>query len=91
MQEKSHLRTKFKNLRKGIDTESVSEAICKNIRDFEPYKKAENVMLFQQGLKLIFCRFLMIKKNSIFRELTGKNLKFVLILILLNLKSPRLI
>ena len=46
MQEKSHLRTKFKNLRKEIDTESVSAAICKNIRDFQPYEKAKNVMLF---------------------------------------------
>ncbi len=46
MQEKSHLRTKFKELRKAIDTTSVSALICQNIRDFDLYQKAENVMLF---------------------------------------------
>lgn len=46
MKEKSHLRTKFKNLRKSLDISKVSTAICANIRDFEPYAAAKNVMIF---------------------------------------------
>lgn len=46
MQEKSHLRTKFKQLRRELDINEISHAICENIRDFAPYKSAENVMIF---------------------------------------------
>ena len=76
MQEKSHLRTKFKNLRKGIDTESVSEAICKNIRDFEPYKKAENVMLFYPTkFEINLLPLLNDKKKFYFPRVNGEELE----------------
>ena len=46
MQDKSHLRTKFKEFRKSLNIKEVSEAICHNIRDFDIYKSAKNVMIF---------------------------------------------
>lgn len=46
MDEKSHLRTKFKELRRNIDTAGVSLEICKQIRAFDLYRRAKNVMIF---------------------------------------------
>lgn len=46
MDEKSHLRTKFKTLRKELNIERVSAAICENIRAWDIYNQASNVMLF---------------------------------------------
>lgn len=46
MQDKTHLRTIFKEKRKTIDTAIVSREICQKIRTAEFYKKARNVMLF---------------------------------------------
>ncbi|MBS6602813.1 MAG: 5-formyltetrahydrofolate cyclo-ligase [Brachyspira sp.] len=46
MDEKSHLRIKFKELRKTFNTPDVSNAISENIRTFEVYKNAGNVLLF---------------------------------------------
>ena len=75
MQEKSHLRIKFKNLRKEIDTESVSVGICQNIKGFAPYEAAENVMLFYPTkFEINLLPLLNDKKTFYFPRVNGENL-----------------
>lgn len=76
MQEKSHLRTKFKELRKNIDTENVSFLICQNIRAFELYKNAKNVMLFYPTrYEISLLDLLKDNKNFFFPRVNGLELQ----------------
>lgn len=76
MQEKSHLRTKFKELRKAIDTVGVSASICKNIRDFDQYQKAKNVMVFYPTkYEINLLDLLKDSKNFFFPRVNGQDLQ----------------
>lgn len=46
MENKRDLRVRYKTIRKSLDIEKISQNIEDNIRLFQPYKKAKNVMLF---------------------------------------------
>lgn len=43
---KTDLRKKAKEIRKSLDMKTLSEKIVANILAFEPYKKAQHIMLF---------------------------------------------
>lgn len=76
MQEKSHLRTKFKELRKSIDTYRVSTLICKNIRNFDLYRNANNVMLFYPTkYEINLLSLLNDNKNFFFSRVYGMELQ----------------
>lgn len=75
MLEKSHLRTKFKNLRKNIDIKHVSAEICENIRNFSHYTEAQNVMLFYPTeYEINILPLLNDNKNFYFPRVDRKNL-----------------
>lgn len=46
MDNKTDLRARFKTIRKSLDIQKISLNIEENIRLFQPYQNAENVMLF---------------------------------------------
>lgn len=46
MDNKTDLRVRFKTIRMSLDIEKISLDIEENIRMFQPYQKAKNVMLF---------------------------------------------
>lgn len=46
MQEKTHLRTRFKEERKKLNIAGISDEIVHNIRTSDFYKRAQHVMLF---------------------------------------------
>lgn len=75
MEEKSHLRTKFKDFRKTLDIKAISEDICKNIRCFAPYVKAKNVMIFYPTTyEINLLPLLNDGKNFYFPRVNGDNL-----------------
>ena len=76
MDEKSHLRTKFKELRRNIDTAGVSLEICKRIRDFGLYKRAKNVMIFYPTkFEINWLSLLDDNKNFFFPRVNGLELQ----------------
>lgn len=76
MDEKSHLRTKFKTLRKEIDIERVSAGICENIRAFDIYNQASNVMLFYPTkFEINLLPLLSDNKNFYFPRVNGLQLE----------------
>lgn len=76
MQEKSHLRTKFKELRKSVDLSVVNAEICENIRNFPPYRQANNVMLFYPTkFEINLLSLLEDNKNFYFPRVNGVDLQ----------------
>ena len=76
MDEKSHLRTKFKELRQNIDTGKISFEICKNIRAFDLYQNAENVMIFYPiKFEINLLSLLDDNKNFFFPRVNGPELQ----------------
>lgn len=76
MDDKSHLRTKFKNLRKQLDINNISHLICENIRDFEPYQQSVNVMLFYPTkFEINLLSLLQDNKNFFFPRVNGSELE----------------
>ena len=76
MQDKSHLRIKFKELRKFLNLQQISTDICNNIRSFELYNQSHNVMLFYPtDYEINLLELLKDKKNFFFPKINGKDLE----------------
>lgn len=76
MQEKSHLRTKLKELRKSLDLSVVSAEICENIRNFPLYRQSKNVMLFYPTkFEINLLSLLEDNKNFYFPRVNGVELQ----------------
>ncbi len=75
MDEKSHLRTKFKSLRRELDIKTISAQICEKIRAFDLYKQAANVMLFYPTkYEINLLQLLDDNKSFFFPRVNGLNL-----------------
>lgn len=72
---KQELRKKAKEIRNSLDMKKLSEQIANNIKNFDIYKKANNVMVFYPfGNEIDLRGLLNDEKNFYLPKVKGKNL-----------------
>lgn len=76
MDNKIDFRIKAKNIRKTLDIENISKIICKKIRLFDIYKKANNVLIFYPlKYEINILELLSDNKNFFLPKINGNNLE----------------
>lgn len=73
--DKSNLRIKAKNLRRTLDMDAISSGLVKQIREFEPYILAKNVLIYYpMKHEVNLLELLNDTKNFYLPKVNGQNL-----------------